>query len=148
METSSALLTLCEGNHRSPVDSFHKGQWRRALMFLLSAPEQLSKQSRRRWFMTPSRSLWRHNSHTPTVQHLYTFYLPKRPYSLRSRMLQRKINEHIEDLTVNSTMMTSSNGNIFRVTGHLCGEFTGPRWIPHTKASDGELSCLLWSAPG
>ena len=28
------------------------------------------------------------------------------------------------------SMMTSSNGNIFRVTGHLCGEFTGPRWIP------------------
>ena len=24
-------------------------------------------------------------------------------------------------------MMTSSNRNIFRVTGHLCGEFTGPR---------------------
>ena len=23
-------------------------------------------------------------------------------------------------------MMTSSNGDIFRVTGHLCGEFTGP----------------------
>ena len=30
-------------------------------------------------------------------------------------------------------MMTSSNGNIFRVTGHLCGEFTGHRWIPHTQ---------------
>ena len=44
-------------------------------------------------------------------------------------------------------MMTSSNGNIFRVTGHLCGEFTGPRWIPHTKASDAELWCLLWSRP-
>ena len=44
-------------------------------------------------------------------------------------------------------MMTSSNGNIFRVTGPLCGEFTGPRWIPHTKASDAELWCLLWSAP-
>ena len=27
-------------------------------------------------------------------------------------------------------MMTPSNGNIFRVTGHLCGEFTGHRWIP------------------
>ena len=39
--------------------------------------------------------------------------------------------------------MTSSNGNIFRVTGHLCGEFTGPRWIPRTKASDAELWCLL-----
>ena len=35
--------------------------------------------------------------------------------------------------------MTSSNGNIFRVTGPLCREFTGHRWIPHTKASDVEL---------
>ena len=43
-------------------------------------------------------------------------------------------------------MMTSSNGNIFRVTGHLCGEFTGPWWIPRTKASDEELWCFLWSA--
>ena len=34
----------------------------------------------------------------------------------------------------------------FRVTGHLWGEFTGPRWIPRTKASDAELSCFLWSA--
>ena len=41
-------------------------------------------------------------------------------------------------------MMTSSNGNIFRVTGHLCGEFTGLRWIPRTKASDAELWCFLW----
>ena len=40
-------------------------------------------------------------------------------------------------------MMTSSNGNIFRVTGHLCGEFTGHRWIPRTKASDTELWCYL-----
>ena len=44
-------------------------------------------------------------------------------------------------------MMTSSNGNFFRVTGHLCGEFTGHRWIPRTKASDAELWCFLWSTP-
>ena len=44
-------------------------------------------------------------------------------------------------------MMTSSNRIIFRVTGLLCGEFTGNRWIPHTKASDAELWCFLWSAP-
>ena len=44
-------------------------------------------------------------------------------------------------------MMTSSNGNIFRVTGHLCGEFTGHRWIPRTKANDAELWWFLWSAP-
>ena len=44
-------------------------------------------------------------------------------------------------------MMTSSNGNIFRVTGHFCGEFTGQRWIPRTNTSDVELWCFLWSAP-
>ena len=41
-------------------------------------------------------------------------------------------------------MMTSSNENFFRVTGHLCGEFIGPRGIPRTKGS--ELWCFLWSA--
>ena len=46
------------------------------------------------------------------------------------------------------TMMTSSNGNIFRVTGSLCVEFTGRGWIPLTKASDAELRCFLLSAPG
>ena len=42
-----------------------------------------------------------------------------------------------------TAMMTSSNGKIFRVTGHLCGEFTGHR----TKASDAERWCFLWSTP-
>ena len=41
-------------------------------------------------------------------------------------------------------MMTSWNGNLFRVAGPLCWEFTGDRWIPHTKASDAELWCFLW----
>ena len=31
-------------------------------------------------------------------------------------------------------MMTSSNGNIFRVTGHLCGEFTGPGEFPAQRS--------------
>ena len=44
-------------------------------------------------------------------------------------------------------MMTSSSENFFRVTGLLCGEFTGHRWIPRTKASDAELWWFLWSAP-
>ena len=44
-------------------------------------------------------------------------------------------------------MMTSSNGNISRVTVPLCGEFTGQRWIPLTKASEAELGCFLWSEP-
>ena len=36
-------------------------------------------------------------------------------------------------------MMSSSNGNIFRNTGPLCGEFTGHRWISLTKASKADL---------
>ena len=41
----------------------------------------------------------------------------------------------------------SSNWNIFRVTCHLWGEFTGHWWITPTKASDTELWYFLWSAP-
>ena len=39
--------------------------------------------------------------------------------------------------------MTSSNGNIFRVTGHLCGEFTGLRWIPRKGQWRGALMFSL-----
>ena len=35
--------------------------------------------------------------------------------------------------TVRCRMMTSSNGNIFRVTGPLCGEFTGPGEFPSQR---------------
>ena len=49
-------------------------------------------------------------------------------------------------LQISVCMMTSSNGNIFHVTGHLCVEFTGLRWIPRTMASDAELWCFLSSA--
>ena len=41
-------------------------------------------------------------------------------------------------------MMTSSNGNIFRITGHLCGEFTGPRVnSPHKGQWRGDLMYSL-----
>ena len=40
-------------------------------------------------------------------------------------------------------MVTSSNENIFRVTGHLCGEFTGPRWVPHKGQWHGALMFSL-----
>ena len=41
---------------------------------------------------------------------------------------------HVKYCLQSLNIMTPSNGNIFRVTGHLCGEFTRHRWIPHTKA--------------
>ena len=43
--------------------------------------------------------------------------------------------------------MTSPNGNVFRVSGHLSGEFTGHWWIPLKKASEAELWCFLCFAP-
>ena len=43
-------------------------------------------------------------------------------------------------------MMTSTNGNIFRVVEPLYGEFTGHRWIL-TKASDAGPWYILWSVP-
>ena len=36
-------------------------------------------------------------------------------------------------LVMSLTIMTSSNRNIFRVTGPLCGKFIGPRWSPPRK---------------
>ena len=60
----------------------------------------------------------------------------------------RVVAHHIPFSDGTFSMMTSSNGNVFRVTGPLlCGEFTGHRWVPLTKASDAELWCFLWSAP-
>ena len=49
-----------QGIHRLPANYTQKGQWGRALMFTLICVWTLSKQSWRRWFKTPSRSLWRH----------------------------------------------------------------------------------------
>ena len=39
-------------------------------------------------------------------------------------------------------MMTSSNGSIFHVTGALCGEFTGHRWIPIQRPVVFYLICV------
>ena len=44
-------------------------------------------------------------------------------------------------------MMTSTNENIFRVTGPLWRETTVHRWIPLTKTNNAELWCFPWSAP-
>ena len=53
---------FCGRIHRSPVNSPHKGQWRRAfhVFFDLRPYKRLNKHSRDWWFETPSRPLWRH----------------------------------------------------------------------------------------
>ena len=62
IETSSTLLALCEGN--PPVTGEFPSQWPVTriidVFFNLRLNKRMSKQSRRRWFETPSRSWWRH----------------------------------------------------------------------------------------
>ena len=72
METFSALLALCAGN--SPVTYEFPAQRPVTrsfdVFFDLRLAKQLSKQSRRRWFETPSRQLWLHCYVTiPTMMH-------------------------------------------------------------------------------
>ena len=52
------------GIHRSPVNSPHKGQWRRALMFTLICclNKRLCKQPWGWWFETLLCPLWRHSN--------------------------------------------------------------------------------------
>ena len=59
-----------------------------------------------------------------------------------------KDNQPETSLRIIVIMMTSWNRNIFRVTGPLCGEITGRRWIPPPPppTSDAELWCFLWFA--
>ena len=47
------------------------------------------------------------------------------------------------EILTSCTMMTSSNGNIFRETGPFVRGIHRSRWIPRTKASDAELWCFL-----
>ena len=52
------------------------------------------------------------------------------------------VNRHMQTKTL-INMMTSSNGNIFRVIGRLWGKFPGHRRIPLTEASDAEVWCFF-----
>ena len=62
METFSALLALCARNSLVTGESPSQSPVTRSfdIFFDLRLKKRLSKQSRRRWFETPLRSLWRH----------------------------------------------------------------------------------------
>ena len=56
--------------------------------------------------------------------------------SLNSMHILRRLRYKLSYWLFVLSMMTSSNGNIFRVTGHLCGEFPGefPTQRPVTRS--------------
>ena len=128
-----------QGIHRSPVNSPHKGQWRGVLMFSLICAWING------WVKNREAGNWRrHRIHYDVIV-----------MQIVGVCLHSKCREVLRDLTDfeycrlvanihrSHYMLTSSNGNIFLVTTHLCGEFTGHRWISLTKVSDAELWCLI-----
>ena len=105
MDAFSALLALYAGN--APVTGEFPSQRSNNagldVFFDHSSNKRLNKRSNRQWSETPWCTLWR----------LCNIY-PSRPCVITHSFIT----------------MTSSNGNIFRVTGPLCGEFTGPGEFP------------------
>ena len=141
------------------------------VFFDLRRHKRLSKQSWRRWCEKPSRSLCRHCIvHDEIEVHIYPLLLKLFPKpkpssgwscSYTNQPLMRigesqtiyratiMLHDIIHGTRKQSqiSMMMSSKGTIFRVTGPLWGEFTGHRWIPLTKASDAELWRFLCYTP-
>ena len=145
------MMTSANGNILRVIDPLC-GQWREALMFsLICAWINDGINSRE------TSNLRHHRAHYDVIVIILgSFY----SYSMFYRTMVSPGNhccqlttgvrsltefQKLHCMTWYQGMMTSSNGNFFRVTGPLCGEFTGHRWIPHTKASDAELWCFLWS---
>ena len=137
----SALLATCAGNSPIPGEFPTQRPVTRSfdVYFDLRPNKRLSKQMLGWWFETLSRPLWRHRNEDRDMDASGTRVL------ISILPIQMYDNDNGPNgISLGRSMMTPSNGNIFRVTGFLCGEFPGHRWIPCTKASDAELWCFLW----
>ena len=126
----SATLAFVRVNHQSPVASPHKGS---------ATPKMFPFDDVIMTAMSIS-----HDELIPRIPFrmlsivlIFTW----RDLFIYFSQLHRSI-PSIPYWTHSQYMMTSSNRNIFRVTGPLWGEFTGHRRIP-LKASDVELWCFL-----
>ena len=146
MQTSSALLALFERNR--PVASPHKGQWRGALFSLICLKQTVEQtvQMPVIWdaiaiIMTSLQ--WDCDEMSPSLASLSVGFpsASKGPTSASGTLASPcyfcrwnyhpvgallcndydDMEEQIVVLTVLSSMMTSSNGNISRVSGPLCG---------------------------
>ena len=78
METFTELLDLW------PVNFSHKGQWSEALIvsFIWAWKKRLGKQSRRRWFEMPWRSLWRHCNVIKFLNAHHLQYIPRNMHTV------------------------------------------------------------------
>ena len=85
------------------------------------------------------------NGVTNNVTNILRDYFTDRPCHCpsASEVILRDIGMYPWTPPITDNMMTSPNRNIFRVTGHLCGEFTGHRWIPSTTQRPVTLSLMF-----
>ena len=160
METFSALLAICAGNSPVPGEFPTQRPVTRSfdVYFDLRPDKRLSKQLWGWWLETLSHSLWRHhNGHAANdtskcifLYETFLFWLKvlwivfagvhqgwTNVYPDLRRHMASLVNmmwyNHIRHTVNENDMMTSWNGNIFRVAGPLWGESIGDRWIPLTK---------------
>ena len=153
METFSALLAICAGNSTASGEFPAQRPMTRSfdVFFDLCLNKWLTKQSWGWWFETPSRPLW-------VIVMMHTFYV-----CFVFLVLADIGRNHVAAI-----LQTTDFGKT-----HFLGRFLKTfasnhddvikwkhfprywpfvrgihrsRWIPHTKASDAELWCLLWSA--
>ena len=115
------------GIPRSPVNSPHKGQWRGALVFSLMYAWINDWVNNRE-----AGDLRRYRSH-----YVVTVMASDNANTDRGILIQKtKLGHSVTMLIEIRFMMTSSNVYISRITGPLCGEFSGHRWTapppPHT----------------
>ena len=137
---TSSNRTLFRGTGRSPATGefpSHRPVTRSFDVFFdLHRNKRFSKPWWGWWLKTPSRSLRRHcNGHRSKSMsrndskcNLFFKINSMTSVEYPHYMSQRA---HKVDLSID--MMMSSNGSFFRVTGPLCGKFTGQRWISLTK---------------
>ena len=129
-----ALLALCEGNHRSPVDSPHKGQWRGALMFsLICAWTNGCANNLDAGDLTCHRACY-----DVTVMCLRNswyvlsdFTCPLKQKTTRGQI----VNHYLKQWCFAQPFVQAQIKENIKAPRHwpLWGEFTGDRWIPLTE---------------
>ena len=112
-----SILALQATNHRLKVDTLLQHNWKRALLHNLLY-----------FYYIRSHELWMTSKRADFIESI-NMIVPKHDGVMTWKQFLH--------------MMTSSNGNIFRVTGILCWESTGHQWIPIIKATDAELMFSL-----
>ena len=91
-----------------------------------------------------SRNVWYKNWHISRVAATFQNNSSRGCRSIGALSCQVFNGHGIDSAGMNEkSMLTSSTGNIFRLTDPLCGKFTDHRWIPLTMASDAKFDVSL-----